>query len=84
VQATGLRGVRFDVGATSESAVVADNFGLAVFVTFAQWVVFGDVFHRVSARHNVRRGLDGFIFAIVIFSIFGIREIVIKVREHKK
>jgi len=39
----------------------------------------------LSTAKSVPRSLfDGFILGIVIFSIFGIREIVIKVREHKK
>lgn len=39
----------------------------------------------LSTAKSVPRSLfDGFIFATVIFALFGIRTIVIKVREHKR
>lgn len=56
-----------------------------IFGAIALVLHFAPDAYILSTAKSVPRSLfDGFILAIVIFAIFGIREIVIKVREHKK
>ena len=56
-----------------------------IFGAIAVVLHFAPDAYILSTAKSVPRSLfDGFILGIVVFAIFGIREVVIKVREHKK
>ena len=66
-------------------AIVSKNYRNLVFlIPLALFFHFAPDAYILSAAKSVPRSIfDGFILIIAIFTLFGIREIVIKVREHK-
>jgi hypothetical protein len=58
---------------------------IAIFAPIALILHFAPDAYILSAAKSVPRTIfDGFILLIAIFTILGIREIVVKVREHKR
>ena len=66
-------------------AIVEKNYrNLIVLIPLTLIFHFAPDAYILSAAKSVPRSIfDGFILIIAIFTLFGIREIVIKVREHK-
>ena len=66
-------------------AIVSKKYrSLVLLIPLALFFHFAPDAYILSAAKSVPRSIfDGFILIIAIFTLFGIREIVIKVREHK-
>lgn len=43
-----------------------------------------DIYILITAKHPPRTLLDGFLFIVFFFTFFGVREIIVRVRKHKK
>ena len=67
-------------------AIVSKNYRNLVFlIPLALFFHFAPDAYILSAAKSVPRSIyDGFILIIAIFTLFGIREIVIKVRKHSQ
>ncbi|MFM6941367.1 MAG: hypothetical protein ACKOXI_05275 [Candidatus Planktophila sp.] len=67
-------------------AIVANHWRKAGIYGAAALVLhfIPDIYILVTAKSVPRRVFDSFIFIIAIFTFFGVREVVSKIREHRK